>query len=54
MMRDVLKTEPSGYWIDMNELASFIHGERDVMINEPCPGANPPFPLTTKPDVDDM
>lgn len=53
MMRDDLKTEPSGYWIDMNELASFIHGERNTLKNEDCPGANPISPLTTKPEIDD-
>ena len=27
--RDTLKVVPTGYWIDMAELASFANGERD-------------------------
>lgn len=50
-MRTVLHTEPSGYWIDMNEFASFIEGERSP--NEECPGASPPSPPPYKKDVDD-
>lgn len=35
----------------MNELASFIHGERAP--EEECPGANPTSPLTVKESIDD-
>ena len=45
--------EPSGWWIDMNEMASFIPGERNTESNENCPGANPPSPPPVKEKVDD-
>ena len=50
-MRDKLNTEPSGYWIDMNEFASFIEGEKAP--NEECPPANPLAPPPYKKEVDD-
>lgn len=45
--------EPSGWWIDMNEMASFIPGERNTETNEDCYGANPPSPPPVKPEIDD-
>lgn len=48
-----LSMEPSGWWIDMNEMASFIPGERDTESNEDCYGANPPSPAPVKEKVDD-
>ncbi|CAD8121804.1 unnamed protein product [Paramecium sonneborni] len=45
--------EPSGWWIDMNEMASFIPGERDTKNDEPCYGADPPIPAPVKPEIDD-
>lgn len=52
-MRDTLKVSPGGYWIDMNELASFIPGERDTKNDEDCYGANPPAPPIVKEAIDD-
>jgi len=45
--------EPSGWWIDMNEMASFIPGERNTVDNENCYGANPPSPPPVKKEIDD-
>jgi alpha-glucosidase len=50
-MRTVLNTNPGGYWIDMNEYSSFIAGERHI--EEECPGANPPYTPSVKPEIDD-
>lgn len=44
---------PSGWWIDMNEMASFIPGERNTVDNEDCYGANPPSPPPVKGEIDD-
>ncbi|CAK60798.1 unnamed protein product (macronuclear) [Paramecium tetraurelia] len=54
LMRDQ-GMEPSGWWIDMNEMASFIPGERDTSaaVDEACYGANPPSPPPVKKEIDD-
>ena len=51
--RDTLKVEPTGYWIDMSELASFANGERDRDSDQMCPPANPTEPVPTFPNMDD-
>lgn len=53
-MKDTLQTNPGGYWIDMNELASFIPGELNS--SDPaatCPGATPIKPPVILPVLDD-
>jgi alpha-glucosidase (family GH31 glycosyl hydrolase) len=50
-MNTVLNTNPTGFWIDMNENSNFIAGERHI--NEECPEANPVSPPSVKPEIDD-
>ena len=60
-MNTVLNTNPTGFWIDMNENSNFIAGERHIngilyfflYLQEECPGANPDSPPSVKPEIDD-
>lgn len=50
-MRTELGLNPSGFWLDMNDISNFIPGERDD--NELCPRANSVIPPKVKKILDD-